>query len=470
MPPLTSYLSASPLTDGTTDSDCTGSFNSCAVQCSAGKCMVGDIDRDERMPLAESIAMMRKIVFTTCAGVVAKPDLLAQSAERRVRFVRNTDSHQGIICDPVVAHTIDELGRDIPESLRGKLENLLLSAVCEKHSHDFRQADAIMSPQTVRPPLFDQTMEALSKVFSHLTAAFKAKNSEDIKVHLSNLDTLFSMINDFVRLIHLRPCAKSLSLARFVNLTSYAKAEMAVVQIKAPSVDEKNAAEMLAHSGKVVVVSVKFQNTDVDRSIVRLAREVCSYWEVVLETCGSITKSSAAALKSYLSDLGIDRLYFPMAGCGYFARMMMDEELPVTCVDGTPGEKTFIKVKKSKILEGIQQFCAALITANQSIASTVLTLQAPPPMFLNLEVYETAGRLLPNVAKRWFEHGGSYLLVVSDVADINTLFCPKMLRALGIRLAPVLPGFGPDIYMGLGCCIGVCGVFSICATNQSMSR
>ena len=457
-----------PLPSPTADASAsalTGSFNNRTAQgvVPVPKCVFDDLDPDDRLPLAESVAMMQEVGLLAFA--CPPTGLLPPAAVERVRQACDAYSKRGLIHDPLIVRVIDEFDKDISADARKNLELQIRTAACAKHDVGIGNALTYISGQTtplsVVAPILERAEQALVKGIENLNIAYRVGGSEAIKLHLGNLDLLLTLITDFVYLLQQKTCAENLSPARFINLTSFARAELAIDR-KINIISKENAvgSRRGADFYYVVATAVRYPSTSDDRSIVRLVKDVCAYWEEGLEVCVSITKSSATALKSYLNSLGIDRLYFPMANSGYFARMVMDAGMPATCSDVAP-KATFTKVKKVDISAGIQQFFKALTTANQSITATALALCAPPATFFNMGTRETVGEFLPKVTKVWFTQGGRYVLVISDMVDIDTLFSPKALSTFSISLEPISPGFTPDIYLGLGVCIGTCGVYRI---------
>ncbi len=454
----------SPIADATASTN-TGSFNHRTAKgvVPAPKCVFDALDPDDRLPLAESIAMMQEVGLL--AFVRPTTELLSPGAAERVRQACDAYRNRGLIHDPLIASIINEFDKDISADARKNLALQIRAAACAKHDAGIDNALTYINSQTTSPlivtPILERAEQALIKGIENMNIAYRVGGSAAIKQHLGNLDLLLTLITDFVYLLQQKTCVENLSPARFINLTSFARAELAVDR-KINIISQGNAAG--CRSGAdfyyVVATAVYYPSISDDRSIVRLVKDVCAYWEEGLEVCVSITKSSATALKSYLNSLGIDRLYFPMANSGYFARMIMDAGMPVTCSDVAP-KATFTKVKKVEISPGIQQFFKALATANQSTAATALALCAPPATFFNMGTRETVGEFLPKVAKVWFTQGGRYVLVISDMVDIDTLFNPKALSTFSISLEPISPGFTPDIYLGLGVCIGTCGVYRI---------
>ena len=451
------------------DSGSTGTFNSRTAHCSTSpvKCLAvaaDDADRDERRPLAESAAMMRAITLSA----PAEPALSPFATEARLQHVLTMSRNRGLIHEPQLIARIDQLGADITKPLRLDLEKEILSALFVKHVASFRETIEAFSRVKDKPKaLLIRARNLLGNNNDALCSAFNDRNPAAIKAHLSNLDLLFSMLHDFVNLLQQKTCSGPLSQVYYIDKTSYVKTDLVIEQRKV-LVSEKKDDVPNAHLGDVVMPYACYQPGFTDRSIVNLVSDTCAFWQMELQIGMGITKSSAGALKSYLNHLGIKRLYLPMAGSGYFARMMADQGMSVTCSDLSPPNKTFIHVKKSDILSGLNQFAKTLATLKHSATATAVTFDAPAYVFSfsRADRFIHAEQYLPAIAKLWFERGGNYLLVFSEVADIEKLFSSEVLSALSIRLEPVLPGFTPEIYQDLGTRVGICGVLRICPQDQ----
>ena len=454
----------SPSASEAASSDSTGTFNSRTTHCATPpvKCLAGagDDTGDEWRPLAESAAMMRAI--TLAAPVRPAPSPL--DTEARLQHVLEMSRNQGLIHDPQLIARIDLLGTDITETLRLDLEKEILSALFVEHVAKFRETlEAISQVKDKPKALLSRARNLLAHNNSALSSAFEDRNPAAIKAHLSNLDLLFAMLNDFANLLQQKTCSGPLCQMHYIDKTSYAKTDLVIEPKKAVvSKAEGDASAVLL--GDVVVSYACYQTSFTDRSIVQLVDDTCAFWQLELQVGMGITKSSAGALKSYLNNLGINRLYLPIAGSGYFARMMSDQGMSVTCSDLTPPNKTFIHVQKNQVLNGLRQFAKTLATLKQSASATAVTFDAPAFMFAYSceDHFIPAADYLPKVAKLWFERGGNYLLVFSSAAEMKVLFSSEVLSSLSIRLEPVLPGFSSEIYLGLGACVGSCGVFRIC--------
>ena len=465
--------SMSPSVSEAASSGSKGIFNSRTAHCSTppGTCLADagdDVDRDERRPLAESAAMMRAITLPVPAADPAGPALSPPNTEARLQHVLKMSLNQGLIHEPQLIARIDQLGTDITEPLRLALEQEILLELFVKHVASFRETIKAFSQVKDKPKaLLIRAKHLLGYNNNALSNAFKDRNPSAIKAHLSNLDLLFSMLNDFVNLLQQKTCSAPLSQMYYIDKTSYAKTDL-VIEQKQALISGRKDDGLTVHLGDVVVSYACYQSNFTDQSIVQLVDDTCAFWQLELQIGMGITKSSAGALKSYLNHLGINRLYLPMAGSGYFARVMADQGMSVTCSDLTPPNKTFIHVQKSEVLSGLRQFAKTLATLKQSPKATAVTFDAPPFMFASSreDPLIPAAKYLPKVVKLWFEQGGNYLLVFSSAADLDVLFSSAVLSALSIRLELVLPGFSSDIYLGLGACVGSCGVFRICPGDQ----
>ena len=455
----------SPSVSEAASSGSTGTFNSRTAHCSTPpKCLADSVDRDERRPLAESAAMMRAIALAAPARPAPSPF----DTETRLQHVLKMSRNRGLIHESQLITWIDQLGTDITETVRLDLENKILSALFVKHVASFRETlKAICQVKDKPKALLNQARNLLGYNNNAMCSAFKDRNPPAIKAHLSNLDLLFSMLSDFVNLLQQKTCSGPLSQMYYIDKTSYAKTDLVIEQKKAIVSGGKGDA-LAVHLGDVVMPYACYRSSFTDRSIAQLVSDTCAFWQLELQISMGITKSSAGALKSYLNNLGINRLYLPMAGSGYFARMMADQGMSVTCSDLSPPNKTFIHVQKSEVLNGLSQFAKTLATLKQSASATAVTFDAPASLFSFSceEHFIPAAEYLPKVVKLWFERGGNYLLVFSEAADIEMLFSSEVLSALSIRLEPVLPGLTSEIYLGLGNCVGSCGVLRICPWDQ----
>ena len=463
--PLSPSVSETACSETAACSSGTGTFNSRTTCCSTAqaKCQADDADWDEQRPLAQSAIVMRKVALEVFARRAPSP----LDVEERLRQVIEASGHHGLAHDPQLIACIDQLGTDISKTVRFDLEKQIRLAVYDKHGENLREALTAISHMQAKPKsLLVRLRNALKASDDALLGAFATKDLQAIKVHLSHCDLLFTLLKDFATLLQQKTCPGSLSQLHYINMTSYAKTSLTVEKkgTLVPDVTDNRLTSVCI--GNIVVAYAHFHSSYNDRSIVQLINDLHSYQERELEIGVCITKSSAGALKSYLNNLQINRLYLPIAGSGYFARVMMDEEMSVTCSDLLPPEKTFIHVKKSELFTGIRQFAKTLATLNQSITETAMTFDAPSPLFSRRGNYETIANLVPRIARFWFEQGGKYLLVFSEAADMETLFSLEMLATLSIRLEPVLPGFGPEIFLGLGICVGNCGVYRIDGTSE----
>lgn len=443
-----------------------GSFNNRTTHCSTPqvKSLADDPDPDDFRPLAQSAALMREVVLAADARFAPSP----LDPGKRIKHILKVSASHGLAHDPKLIAWIDQLGTDIPEELRIDLEKQICWVVFTKHGDRFGEAaDGInhLPNKPVQTHLLGRIKCALRDSYRDMKCALKDRDLQAIKVHLGHLDLLFTLLSDFANILQQKTCSGPLSAMHYINMTSYAKTILTIDTKGTFLRDERGEPEPVCYNN-VVTHRAHYQSGYNDPSVVQLIYDVKAYWKIQLEIGVCITKSSAGALKSYLNDLGINRLYLPIAGSGYFARVMIDEDMPVTCSDLSPPEKTFIKVKKAEISRGLRQFTKTLSILKQSISTTAITIDAPSPLFSGQGRYETAANLLAEVAGVWAGHGGKYLLVFSEVTDMKSLFSPDMLATLSIRLEPVLPGFTPEIFLGLGNCIGNCGVYRIHKTSK----
>ena len=462
----TSTPPVSPSVSEAASSGSTGTFNSRTAHCTTPSvnCLADAADQDERRPLAESAAMMRAITLAVPARSAPSPF----DTEARLQHVLKMSRNRGLIHEPQLIACIDQLGTDMTETQRLDLEKEILSALFVKHVASFRETIKAISQVKDKPKaLLNRARSLLGYNNNALCSAFNDRNPPAIKAHLSNLDLLFSLLSDFANLLQQKTCSGPLSHTYYIGKTSYAKTDL-VIEPKKALISKGKGDGLTVQLGDVVMPYACYQSSFTDRSIVQLVSDTYAFWQLELQIGMGITKSSASALKSYLNNLGINRLYLPMAGSGYFARVMADQGMSVTCSDFSPPNKTFIHVKKSEVLNGLRQFAKTLATLKQSTTATAVTFDAPSPVF-SLSCGEhciPAAEYLPKVAKLWIERGGNYLLVFSEAADMEMLFSSEVLSALSIRLEPVLPGFTSEIYLGLGACVGSCGVFRICPRDQ----
>ena len=444
----------------------TGSFNNRAAhRCTSQVNSLADgPDSDDFRPLAHSAALMREVVLAADARFAPSP----LDPGKRIKHILRVSASHGLAHDPKLIAWIDRLGTDIAEDLRIDLEKQIRLAIFTKHGDSFTEVVRgvpRLGSNPVRAHLLRRMRFALRNSDEDMKRALKDKDLQAIKVHLSHLDLLFTMMGDFANILQQKTCSGPLSVMHYTNMTSYAKTIFTIDKKGTFLRDGSKKPEVLCYDS-VVTPRALYQCGYNDPSMVKLINDVRAYWETELEIGVCITKSSAGALKSYLNNLGINRLYLPIAGSGYFARVMADEDMLVTCSDLSPPEKTFIQVKKAEISHGLRQFTTALSNLKQSISTTAITFDAPFPVFSGQGRYETAADLLAKVAGLWAAHGGRYLLVFSEVTDMKSLFSPDMLSTVSIRLEPVLPGFTPDIFLGLGNCVGNCGVYRVHKTSK----
>ena len=443
-----------------------GSFNNRITHCSTpqAKSLADDPDPDDFRPLAQSARLMREVVLAADARFAPSP----LDPGKRIEHMLKVSTSHGLAHDPKIIAWIDRLGTDISKELRIDLEKQIRLTISTKHVDSFTEAVRgvpHLPSDPIRAHLMERMRSALRNSDGDMKRAFKDRDLQAIKVHLSHLDLLFTLMSDFANILRQKTCSGPLSVMHYINMTSYAKTILTIDKKRTFLRDAGGESKPVCCEN-VVIPCAHYQCGYSDSSIVKLINDVKAYWEIQLEIGVCITKSSAGALKSYLNNLGINRLYLPIAGSGYFARVMIDEDMPVTCSDLSPPEKTFIQVKKAEISHGLRQFTTTLSILKQSISTTAITIDAPSPLFSGQGRYETAADLLAKVAGVWAGHGGKYLLVFSEVTDMKSLFSPDMLATLSIRLEPVLPGFTPEIFLGLGNCVGNCGVYRIHKTSK----
>lgn len=464
--PLSPSVSTPASSEGVACSVGPGNFNHRTIHCSKPlvKSLADDPDLDDFRPLAQSAALMREVVLAVDARFAPSP----LDPGKRIKHMLKVSASHGLVHNPKLIAWIDQLGTDISEELRIGLENQIRMAIYTKHGDGLVEAlDAVahLPGKPIRTHLLERIRSALRNSDRDMRLAFKDRDLQATKVHLSHLDLLFTLLSDFANVLQQKTCSGPLSVMHYINMTSYAKTIFTIDKKGTFLSDGRGKSKAICYNN-VLTPRAHYQCGYNDPSIVKLINDVKAYWEIQLEIGVCITKSSAGALKSYLNNLGINRLYLPIAGSGYFARVMTDEGMPVTCSDLSPPEKTFIQVKKAEISDGLHQFTKALSILEQSISTTAITIDAPSPVFSGQGRYETAANLLAKVAGLWAGLGGRYLLVFSEVTDMKSLFSPDMLFALSIRLEPVLPGFTPDIFLGLGNCVGNCGVYRVHKTSK----
>lgn len=464
--PLSPSVSMPASSEGAACPVGSGSFNNRTTHCSKPqvKSLADDPDSDDFRPLAQSAALMREVVLAVDARFAPSP----LDPDKRIKYMLKVSASHGLVHDPKLIAWIDQLGTDISKELRIDLEKQIGLAIFTKHSDNLTEAVrgvAHLPSNPVRAHLLERIRSALRNSDRDMRRALENRDLQAIKVHLSHHDLLFTLMSDFASILQQKTCSGPLSVMHYINMTSYAKTILTIDKKGTFLRDGRGKPKAICYEN-VVVPRAHYQCGYNDPSIVKLINDVKAYWEIQLEIGVCITKSSAGALKSYLNNLGINRLYLPIAGSGYFARVMTDEDMPVTCSDLSPPEKTFIQVKKAEISHGLRQFTKALSILEQSISATAVAIDSPSPVFSGQGRYETAADLLAKVAGLWAAHGGRYLLVFSEVTDMKSLFSPDMLSTLSIRLEPVLPGFTPEIFLGLGNCVGNCGVYRVHKTSK----
>ncbi|MBO9497015.1 hypothetical protein J7438_23415 [Thalassotalea sp. G20_0] len=270
------------------------------------------------------------------------------------------------------------------------------------------------------------------------------------------LDALYSQLTDLSKLLKGELCTESLSVIRYTNMIfpepMYSLDVMNLRQLSGYG-------EELSHHKEQVVLRRNW--VPANTRLIELITIISRHRETELRIYASISQASANYLNDYLRANNIDRLFFPMAGSGYFSKSMMEAGMPSTCFDINPPNNTYTRVNKADVFVSVDKFAKILASTGGNMDSSALVLDAPQPVFMDNGRWVDADEFLPRVIKSWFDRGGKNLLVISEASDQELLFSSKALTSMGIAMMPVIPGFPPEIFKGLGEHIGVCGLYRI---------
>ncbi|WP_163370289.1 hypothetical protein [Endozoicomonas acroporae] len=272
------------------------------------------------------------------------------------------------------------------------------------------------------------------------------------------LDALYSQLTDLSKLLKGELCTESLSVIRYTNMIFPEPEPMFALDVMNLR-QLSGYGEELSHHKEQVVLRCNWGPADT--RLIELISMISRYREAELCIYASISQASANCLNDYLRANNIDRLFFPMAGSGYFSKSMIEAGMPSTCFDINPPERTYTRVNKADVFVSVDKFAKILALSGGNMDSSALVLDAPQPVFMDNGRWVDADEFLPRVIKSWFDRGGKNLLVISEAGGQELLFSSKALTKMGIAMIPVIPGFPPEIFQSLGEHVGVCGLYRI---------
>ncbi|USE36526.1 hypothetical protein [Endozoicomonas sp. SCSIO W0465] len=375
----------------------------------------------------------------------------------RLEYLRQHHVVEGLHNDPDYSGFIAQLSRPPSSHAKSSLSDKLLDAIDRKHKADFEKALPVIQDLARNTSFLEQAVNLIRKSDQVL------RNSGDIDepgliFSAGMLDSLYSQLTDISKLLNGELCTESLSVIHYINMISSEPVfDLDILQLDQSHVDEKKPSPY--HKKKV---ALKLNRTLYDLRAINMTGMIANYRETELVVYSSISKTSAKHLHDYLRTNHIDRLFFPMAGAGYFSKSMIDAGMPSTCFDIHPPEKTFTRVTKADVFVSIDKFAKVLALTGGTMDSSALVLDAPQPTFMvGKERWIDAGEFLPGVIKSWCDHGGKNLLVISEASDQELLFSSNALKRMNIVMIPVIPGFPPEIFKGLGEYVGICGLYRI---------
>ncbi|WP_422449733.1 MULTISPECIES: hypothetical protein [unclassified Endozoicomonas] len=362
---------------------------------------------------------------------------------------------EGLNNDPDYSGTIAQLSRATSDYEKFALFEKLLDAVDSKHKSNFEKALPLLQGFPKKTSCLEEAFRLINKSGQFLC------NDGDVDkrrliLNIGILDSLYSQLTDMSKLLNGELCTESLSIMRYINMIS----SDPVCVFDVLQLDQRLASESMPLQYHRERVAMKLNHSHYDQAINVIAM-IAGYREIELCIYSSISKASAKYLNDYLRANNIDRLFFPMAGSGYFSKSMIDAGMPSTCFDINPPEKTFTRVNKADVFVSVDKFAKILALTGGNIDSSALVLDAPQPIFMDNGRLMGSDEFLPKVIKSWFDRGGKSFMVISEASDQESLFSSKALTGMGIVMKPVIPGFPPEIFKGLGEYIGICGLYRI---------
>lgn len=380
----------------------------------------------------------------------------------RLAYLRKHHVVEGLNNDPGYSALITQLSRATSDQEKLYLFDKLLEAVNLKHKSNFVNALPLLqgSPKTT---FFLERALSLINRCDHFSCNNGKIDERSLIFSVGMLDSLYSQLTDISKLLSGELCTESLSVMRYINMiTSDLVCFFDVIQFDdAIQLDEfHDGVRKLSQHHKEKIIPI-FNPAPYNPRVINVLAIIADYRETVLSIYSSISTTSAKYLNEYLRANNIDRLFFPMAGSGYFSKSMIDAGMPSTCFDIKPPEKTFTHVNKADVFVSVDKFSKILALTGGTIDSSALVLDAPQPSFMDNGCWVGADEFLPRVIKSWFDRGGKNLLVISEVSDQELLFSSRALTRMGIAMVPVMPGFPPEIFTGLGEYVGICGLYRI---------
>ncbi|MBO9484410.1 hypothetical protein [Salinisphaera sp. G21_0] len=373
----------------------------------------------------------------------------------RLEYLRKHPIAEGLNSDPDYSALIKQLCYATSDREKLSLFEKLQERVECKHGSNRLIAISLLQHLSKCTNLTEEAFRLINNCdqFSSINGNIDERS---LLFNVGILDSLYSQLTDLSKLLKGELCTESLSVIRYTNM---------IFPEPMFSLDIMNLRQLsgygkeLSHHKEQVVLRRNWGPADT--RLIELITMISRYREAELRIYASISQASANYLNDYLRANNIDRLFFPMAGSGYFSKSMMEAGMPSTCFDINPPDNTYTRVNKADVFVSVDKFAKILASTGGNMDSSALVLDAPQPVFMDNGRWVDADEFLPRVIKSWFDRGGKNLLVISEASDQELLFSSKALTSMGIAMMTVIPGFPPEIFKGLGEHIGVCGLYRI---------
>ncbi|WP_257295140.1 hypothetical protein [Endozoicomonas sp. YOMI1] len=373
----------------------------------------------------------------------------------RLEYLRKHHVVEGLNNDPDYSALIEQLSHATSDHEKSSLSEKLQEAVERKHRSNLMNAFPLLKDLSNRTNFVGQAFSLINKSDQFLCDNGNI-DKRSLMLNVGILDALYSQLTDLSTLLNGELCTESLSIIRYINM---------IFPDSIYSLDTLNLRQLYGHvaepSHHKEQVGLRRNWIPDDPRVINVISMIAYYRETELRIYSNISKASAKYLNDYLRTNNIDRLFFPMAGSGYFSKSMIDAGMPSTCFDINPPEKTFTRVNKADVFVSVDKFVKILALTGGNIGLSALVLDAPQPIFMANGGWMDADEFLPKVIKFWFDRGGKNLLVISEASNQELLFSSKALTRMGMAMNPVIPGFTPEIFKGLGEHVGICGLYRI---------
>ena len=377
--------------------------------------------------------------------------------DSRLEYLRKHPIAEGLNSYPDFSALIAQLSHATSDQEKSSLFVTLHEAVERKHVPNILKALPLLEDVKKQTDVVGYAFSLINKsdqFFYNKGDNNGSFNEQSLMFNVGILDALYSQLTDLSTLLKGELCTESLSVIRYINM---------IFPDPLYSLDTLKPCELEGYRGDPShhkeQIALKSNWTPDDSRVTQVIAMIENYRETELGIYANISKASAKHLNDYLRANNIDRLFFPMAGTGYFCKSMIDAGMPSTCFDINPPDKTFITVNKADVFVSIDKFAKTLALTGRNIHSSALVLDAPQPGFMVQNRRIEADEFLPTVIKSWLDRGGKNVLVISEASDQALLFSSKALTRMGIAMIPVIPGFPPEIFQGLGEFVGICGLY-----------